>query len=414
MHCLFLLLLIGYVAFSPFLTVWGVMAPTPTWAAAAAGSADPDSRSRTVTPSFANNVPPEVRQAVTNLLNAYLQGDGNLFISLTVVDEKDPSSLANSINMFQIPLKNVKVNMAKKNILTISYQMPLPEDIIAVIITGKEDVNLINKNTMGLIQLPNLMKKTETWEIVRQDNAIRINYRNKGIFKFSQALSNDIEFYQNNQSLQKTMDEVVMGSLSIRATLLLSEYFIIYDIDPDSAEFENTTLGMIQKMGGQGTEKTPPLEKTREVVFPPFSFRIPASFIDVKKIPGVTIEKGVAFAGGDSPSSYLVIFLKEEFDVTDKKFSNYRPDLMLLAFFATVLERFPDSIEESGDSEVGGVPAKFTKRISRSKEDSDKIIYSYYFIHKRKIYNLSFGMNKEGLKNNEHITKDVMSSFKIK
>jgi hypothetical protein len=363
---------------------------------------------KSTAPSFSTNVPPQVRNSVAALLNAYERGDGTSAYVLLSTDREE-FRIANAFAAIQIPIMKPQVSVSGADQVKIEYEMPHPGDIIVAILQAGDDLDKLKKSMSSLRSARNTIKKTETWTLVQTGGRVQFDYGQKSILRLADLYGTDVHSYVNDVDARRFNEKPIGGPVPFRVLSLMSLYFITFDIRIESPEMKQVTEEILTKI-------SPALkQQAMEVGTPVYSLKVPSSWQNGLKLTNQEVDGMTMYGGRTASGRVLFMSVKTELDASDVGDLKNMTDRELLWAYSTLKKGDTvGKVVESGDSQVGGVDAKFFVTIETPPDNVKQKRLSYLFVKDKVIFSMEFACNESDFDNNYDEIKKIKETFQFR
>ena len=226
-----------------------------------------------VTPSFSPDVPTEVRNVITTILEGYHEGNGT--VAALLVDASNECMAASAFVAAPIPIIEPKISMVGTQRVAVDYGMPHPGTIIKAVLQAGTDVNKLKRGIVALSDTSQIIRQTEQWAIIRDGGMVRLGYGGKGIFGLVDHYGSSLDKYVINVAdwdERKLFWETPYRNgypMPIGTVRLIEGYFWCFNLEDGSREADRTAEEIIALI-------EPDLrEQTAEIVGPTYSLPVP-------------------------------------------------------------------------------------------------------------------------------------------
>ncbi|HUT11297.1 MAG TPA: formylglycine-generating enzyme family protein [Thermoguttaceae bacterium] len=358
-----------------------------------------DAGGRSTAPTFADDVPEDVREVVKVFLSSYEEGDAErAYACLETPREK--LLLVNAFSAAQIPIMNPKVRLINDAQLQIEYEMPHPGDIIVAVLEGGEDIELVKRNLRELRTVSECVSKTETWSVVRDEGAPKLDYGDKGVLKFAYKVGGDVHRYTMEVQSRQYLDEG-KGPLTVRSTGLMAYYVTSFNVPEQGPEVESLMSEILPKL----------VNRLVEVAHPSFTIKVPVGWTDILKRAGQPEEDTVVFV--HRTAGFVIV--TKELIIAESRALKDKPDseVLSVAHLEGRDER-TDKVIDTGDSTVGGVPAKFMTQTGTFMGEDKQRMVRYVFIYEKVLYSLKVGCQDAQFDATYDLLMRIKNSFRFR
>lgn len=346
-----------------------------------------------VEPTFAPEVPGEVRKVVAELLAAYSRGDAEEVCSYLVTD-LEPARLKVAYSTVQLPIMDTRISGNGKSSILVAYEIPHPAAIISAVLRGGADLHEVQKGVGELRGDPDdRYSRAETWKLVHTPAGPRIAYDGKGLLGFAASLGNDIDSYAHDPETRRFLDDSILGGVPNRVAFLAATVCTAYDITTESQESDALVERVLLKLMAEE-------EQTKEVSTASFSLRIPLFWEQLEVGDGAEDDRlcYAGKAGNGDGVCFLGVALEADFS---DRFQGRTDDDLLVAVSALDKEHLAGmasedggkvEIAEAGFTKLAGAPAKFVAATVTPTDGEAKRLIRYLAVRNAKVYSLTIGV----------------------
>ena len=371
-------------------------------------------------PQIASDVEPDIKEAFTALMDAYISGDG-----ATAFDYLDTSLersvLIEGLRITPIPLLNLSVYSYDADTINLAYDLPHPGDILAAIQNGGDNPSTVRKNIEQLRYGDDLTRRFETWHIVRDEGHIKFFFNNNGFMRLSSQIGGQVDYYITGPD-KHTLETASFPGIPLenRMVIMLVSYFDCLEIEITSIEGKRLVneIALKIKTLPQTTPNTEPKivspKDLKEVSLDEITMKVPKSWISQTRKLRQSGPNGIAYASYDSNDNPVLVSLVNEMDTKAAPELRDKSDQHILTVCCLVnRSKLLGELLNYGDLTIDGSPSTYFLEDVKSN-DSENRILTYLVVRDGVLYSLKFLCYEESFNGYFDLFETIKDSLRFR
>ena len=349
-----------------------------------------------IEPQVASDVEPDIKEAFTALMDAYISGDGaTTFEYLDTSLER--SVLIDGLRIAPIPLLDLSVYSYDADTINLAYDFPHPGDILAAIQNGGDNPSAVRKNIERLRYGDDLTRRFETWHIVREEGHIKFFFNNKGFIPVSSRLGGQVDFYCTGDD-KDTLETASFPGIPLenRMVIMLVTYFDEFDIEINSIEGKrlvNEIAAKIKTLPKTTPKVTPKAfapDDFKEISTREITMKVPKTWINQTRRLREMTNNGIAYTFDNHEGDPIILYFTKELNTKQAPEFRNKTDQQILAACCLVNRtHLTGKLLNFGDLIIDGSPATyFIEHVTSDRPDQR--ILTYLVVRDGVLYNLKF------------------------